>query len=60
MENQDRLFTPDELCKYLKIPKGTLYKLTMDKRIPHMKIGRKLRFRESKIDAWADRLQVGG
>jgi len=51
--------TIDELSKYIKIPKSTIYKLTMNKKIPHIKIGKTLRFRQSEIDAWADKLEIG-
>ena len=44
--------TPDEVCKKLQIPMSTLYLLTRKKRIPHAKVGRRLRFEESTIDKW--------
>lgn len=46
--------TIDELSKYLKIPKSTLYKMTMTKRMPCAKIGKQLRFRKSAIDRWVE------
>jgi len=47
--------TIDEVSQYLKIPKSTLYKLTMSKKIPYLKIGKQLRFRKSTINKWAEK-----
>ena len=48
----DKFLTLDEVSKYLKIPKSTLYKLTERKEIPSVKIGKQLRFRKSSLDKW--------
>ncbi|MFC1589956.1 helix-turn-helix domain-containing protein [Candidatus Omnitrophota bacterium] len=45
-------FTINEVCKYLRIPKSTIYKLSMSKRIPCFKVGRQLRFKKASIDRW--------
>jgi len=49
---EERLFSIDEISKYLNIPKSTIYKLSQDKKIPSVKIGKQLRFRKSSIDKW--------
>lgn len=49
---EDNFFTIDEVSKYLKIPKSTLYKLAERKDLPSCKIGKQLRFRKSSIDTW--------
>ncbi len=49
---EDKLFTLDEVVKYFKIPKSTLYKLAEKGRIPCIKIGKQLRFRESSLNQW--------
>lgn len=49
--------TINEVTEYLKIPKSTLYKLTMTKKIPYLKIGKQLRFRKSAINKWAEELE---
>ncbi len=47
------LFTYDEAATYLSIPKGTLYWLVSENRIPHYRLGaRTVRFRRSDLDAW--------
>jgi len=58
MEDNDDIFTADELCKYLKIPKPTLYMLTCKNRIPHFKVGKRLRFRKTAIDKWAEKQET--
>jgi excisionase family DNA binding protein len=54
----DRLLTIDELCKLLNLPKSSVYYLTHQKKIPFMKICRKLRFRESVINKWLESQEV--
>jgi len=51
------LFTLDELCDYLRIPKSSLYKLVQAGRIPSIKIGRHLRFSVAAIDLWIEETQ---
>ena len=46
------IMTLDELSAYLKIPKGTLYKLCENGNIPTFKVGKQLRFRKDDIDKW--------
>lgn len=55
MQIQEEIYTIDELSKYLKTSKGTLYWLTCKKRIPYFKVGKRLRFRKSTIDKWAEK-----
>lgn len=42
----------DELARYLKTPKSTLYKLTRAKKIPGHKLGRSYRFDRDEVDSW--------
>ena len=51
-DDQTDIFTIDELARYLKISKSTLYKLAQDGRVPGQKVGRHWRFRKATIDAW--------
>ena len=44
-----------EVSAYLQIPVSSIYKMTARKsavRIPHIRIGAKLRFRQSDVDRW--------
>ena len=48
----DEIMTVDELAKYLKISKSTLYKLAVENKLPGKKIGKRWRFHKSAIDQW--------
>lgn len=44
-----------DVSEYLQIPVSSIYKMTARKapvRIPHIRIGAKLRFRQSDVDQW--------
>ena len=50
---QDDLMTYDEARKLLKLKPGTLYALVSQKRIPHLRLGRRLvRFERGELEAW--------
>ena len=51
----ERILNIDELSKYLRIAKSSLYKLCQEGKIPGQKVGRHWRFRKPAIDAWLDR-----
>ncbi len=50
----DKLLTIDQLAEVLQIKKATIYSWTFSKKIPHLKIGGALRFREREIVKWID------
>ena len=50
-----QLLTIDELAAWLKLPKATLYNFTHEKRIPYLKVGRRLRFDSKQIQEWLER-----
>ncbi len=52
---QDRRFrvmTLEEVSRYLRLSKSTVYRMANEGRIPVSKIGRRWRFRKDVIDAW--------
>jgi excisionase family DNA binding protein len=53
------LFTFDELKKYLKINRSTLYKFVQEGKIPATKIGRQWRFDLKEIDDWIKKQSAG-
>lgn len=57
---EDNVFTIDELAKYLKLKKSTVYRLAQTQRIPGIKIGRHWRFHRGAIDAWLRREKESG
>ncbi|RJP56022.1 MAG: DNA-binding protein [Deltaproteobacteria bacterium] len=44
--------TTDEVARYLRVSKASIYRLVKDREIPVSKIGRHLRFRKDVIDEW--------
>ncbi|MEW6614373.1 MAG: helix-turn-helix domain-containing protein [Thermodesulfobacteriota bacterium] len=42
--------TTDEVARYLRVSKASIYRLVKDREIPVSKIGRHLRFRKDVID----------
>ena len=44
----DDLMTPDNVCALLKVTKDWLYDQVQARRIPHVRLGRHLRFRRSE------------
>ena len=54
MNELEPVLTMDELAKYLKVGKTTLYRLAQERRIPGQKIGKHWRFSREAIDRWLD------
>lgn len=46
---KDELMTIEELCSYLKVVKSWVYYQTHMGKLPHVKVGRHLRFEKSKV-----------
>ncbi len=46
------VMTIDDLAKYLKISRSTLYKLAQEGKLPAQKVGRHWRFHREAVDAW--------
>jgi len=45
-----QLLTADEVAKLLRLPASTIYDLARTGRLPHLKIGRALRFSRSDLE----------
>jgi excisionase family DNA binding protein len=58
-DRKPRLMTIDEVAKYLRIHKSTVYRLAKDRRIPASKVGNKWRFRKDVIDQWLSKRENG-
>jgi excisionase family DNA binding protein len=50
--DHNEIMTMDELSRYLKISKSTLYKLATVNKLPGQKIGKRWRFHKNAVDAW--------
>jgi excisionase family DNA binding protein len=48
----EKLLTTDQVARYLKIDKFTVYRLVTQKNMPAFKVGNQWRFRKQMIDAW--------
>jgi excisionase family DNA binding protein len=49
---QENLLTTEQVARYLKIDKFTVYRLVTQKKIPAFKVGNQWRFRKKLIDSW--------
>ena len=47
----DRLLTADEVAELLRLPVSTIYDLARTRRLPHLRIGRALRFSRRDLEA---------
>ncbi len=54
MDDEAKILTIDELAKYLKVGKTTLYKLAQEGKIPGQKVGKHWRFNRVSIDRWLE------
>ncbi len=50
----DEILSLNEVCDYLKLAKSTVYKLSRTGTFPSAIVGRQLRFRKTRINAWLD------
>jgi excisionase family DNA binding protein len=49
---KDDILRADEVSRWLRIPKSTIYKLCLEGHIPGTKIGRHWRFDRKDIETW--------
>jgi len=54
------VMTVDEVAEYLRIPRGSVYKLAQRGRIPCQKVGRHWRFHRGTIERWLSEPGPGG
>ena len=56
----DRLLTADELAERLGMKTDWVWAQARAGRIPHVRLGRYRRFRESAVEEWLRELETGG
>jgi len=56
----NRLLTPQEIADYLGVKQSTIYQWTHQGFIPHLKLGRFVRFRESQVRQWLEHKEEKG
>lgn len=44
--------TTEQIARYLKVDKFTVYRLVAQKKIPAFRVGKQWRYKKSVIDAW--------
>lgn len=49
---QENLLTTEQVARYLKIDKFTVYRLVMQKKIPAFKVGNQWRFKKTQLEDW--------
>ncbi len=49
---QEILLTTEQIARYLKVDKFTIYRLVSQKKIPAFKVGNQWRFKKKMIDEW--------
>jgi excisionase family DNA binding protein len=52
---QENLLTTEQLARYLRVDKFTIYRWIVRKKIPAFRVGNQWRFKKKLIDAWLSR-----
>ena len=52
---QEDLLTTEQVARYLKVDKFTIYRLVAQRKLPAFKVGNQWRFKREMIDAWLTR-----
>jgi len=53
----DRLLTADEVAEILHVTKAWVYDQTRQQRMPHVRLGRYVRYRRSAVASWIEQLE---
>lgn len=59
-DSMDGLLSIDDLSQLLGVPKSWLYERTRTGQIPHLKLGKYIRFELKAVQAWLEEHQKGG
>ncbi len=52
MERRPTIMTLDEVAKYLRVHKSTVYRMAREGTIPSTKVANQWRFKKARIDEW--------
>lgn len=50
----EKLMTLEEVAEYLRLSKGTVYRMANSGKIPASKVGNQWRFRKEDVDQWLE------
>jgi excisionase family DNA binding protein len=59
-EDPRTLLTAEEVAERLRVTKCWIYAEVRAGRLPHVRLGRYVRFRARAIDAWIEQIERGG
>ena len=51
----DKIYTIPEVASYLKMSRSKVYNLVQVRKIPHIKINRNVRIRETDLKKWIEK-----
>ena len=51
----DEIMTIPEVARYLKISKSKIYYMVQKKQIPHIRLGRNVRIKETELLEWIEK-----
>jgi excisionase family DNA binding protein len=49
---QENLLTTDQVARYLRVDKFTVYRLVSKKELPAFRVGNQWRFKREMVEAW--------
>ena len=52
---QEKLLAAEQVARYLKVDKFTVYRLVAQKKIPAFKVGNQWRFKKNLLDEWLEK-----
>jgi excisionase family DNA binding protein len=56
--SSERLLTADEVAALLQVTKAWVYDQTRRHRMPHVRLGRYVRYRRAAVEEWLARLEA--
>ncbi len=59
MNDDDKLLTADEVADLMRVTRARIYAETRRNAIPHLRLGRYVRYRRSAIEAWMQAVERG-
>jgi excisionase family DNA binding protein len=51
------LLTAEQVAEMLQVPKAWMYEAAREHRIPHVKLGRYIRFEHEQLDTWLETMR---
>ena len=60
IEQHPTIMTLEEVAKYLRVHKSTVYRMAREGSIPSSKVANQWRFRKARIDEWLMEREIEG